>query len=108
MVADCDSIWWSRLHNQLSTQVEPIDISGCHFPLVGCGADNEHRALADATIAWHADRASAIMARHLHRAADTLLASPAPFVERSALRIRVISVYTYGRIYHQITTYGVE
>lgn len=79
LIAACDSHWWLRLREQMFLQAERYRRLLVPYTRGERNVDAEHEELAEATLARAADRASRLLADHLRRTADLLLASEVPF-----------------------------
>lgn len=79
LIAACDSGWWLRLREQLYTQAERYRRMELPYGKVERHVDEEHEAIVDAVLARDAGSAARLLAAHLQRTADILLASDAPF-----------------------------
>lgn len=79
LVAACDSAWWLRLRGQLFLQAERYRRLMVPNSRVARDVADEHRQLADATMARDADAATRAIQHHLQLTADLLLESNAPF-----------------------------
>jgi DNA-binding GntR family transcriptional regulator len=65
LVAGCDSPWLLRIRAMLYVQAERYRIATMPFDRASRNLEAEHQALADATVARDASRASALMRDHL-------------------------------------------
>jgi DNA-binding GntR family transcriptional regulator len=79
LIAACDSPWWLRLRGQLYTQAERYRRLELPYGRVERDVDSEHKAIVDAVLARDANAACRLLAAHLQRTVDILLASDAPF-----------------------------
>lgn len=74
LIAACDSPWWLRLRDELHLQVERYRRMARPQAPGARKFDDEHFALLDAALKRDADRACTLLAGHLQRTADALLA----------------------------------
>jgi GntR family transcriptional regulator, carbon starvation induced regulator len=79
LIAACDSRWGLKLRDQMYIQAERYRRMLLPFTKVPREPDAEHEAIVQAVLARDTDRACKLLADHLQKTADILLASDAPF-----------------------------
>lgn len=79
LIAACDSPWWLRLRDQLYVQAERYRRLELPYGKIERHVAREHKAIVEAVLARNANAACRLLAAHLQRTADILLASDAPF-----------------------------
>lgn len=79
LASACPNRWWLRLRRQLYTQSERYRRLSGPFARYERDIDNEHRLIADATLARDTETATGLLADHLRTTTDILLASNMEF-----------------------------
>ncbi|MEM9105349.1 MAG: GntR family transcriptional regulator [Pseudomonadota bacterium] len=78
LIAACDSKWWLKLREQLFVQAERYRRMLISYAQANRDVNSEHKAIAEATIARDKKLACDLLAKHLQKTTDHLLASAAP------------------------------
>jgi GntR family carbon starvation induced transcriptional regulator len=79
LIVACDSRWGLKLRDQMYVQAERYRRMMLPYAKIPREPDAEHEAIVQAVLARDADRACLLLAHHLQKTADILLASDAPF-----------------------------
>lgn len=80
LIAACDSNWWLKLREQLFEQAERYRRMLISYAEVNRDVNSEHEAIVTATIGRDKKLACDLLAKHLQKTTDHLLASAAPIV----------------------------
>jgi len=78
LISACDNKWWLKIRNHMFVQAERYRRMSVPYAKTERDVDTEHKEIMEAALARDATTASKLLAEHLQRTADILLASDAP------------------------------
>lgn len=78
LISACDNEWWLKIRNHMFVQAERYRRMSVPYAKTERDVDAEHKEIMDAALARDTTAASKLLAEHLQRTADILLASDTP------------------------------